>query len=373
MGAPRAEQSDLAYCGPAGSRRSASLRLEAVRDLDAIRGEWQALADGAGNPFGTWEWATTWWRHFGSGQRLLVTACRRRDGSLAAILPLYRSTFGPLRVVRFIGHGPGDQLGPVCMPDDRELAARAVAEILRSERWDVFLADRLAGEEGWRGRLGAPVIRRESSPVVRFDGTDWDGFLGTRSAKLRAQVRRLERKLGREHELRYRATRDSRSLPADLETMIALHARRWEGQASDAFTPARAAFHADFAAAALARGWLRLLFLELDGRPVAAWHGFRFGPADWHYQSARDPAWAHERVGSVLVAHAVREACRDGRDEYRFLRGDEEYKSRFASDDPGLETVALGRGVAGRAVVLGAQHAGRLPASGRRAVGRLVG
>jgi hypothetical protein len=37
--------------------------------------------------------------------------------------------------------------------------------------------------------------------------------------------------------------------------------------------------------------------------------------------------------------------------EYRFLRGAEQHKYRFTKLDPGLETVALGRGVAGRAAL----------------------
>jgi Acetyltransferase (GNAT) domain len=49
-------------------------------------------------------------------------------------------------------------------------------------------------------------------------------------------------------------------------------------------------------------------------------------------------------VGFVLLAHAVRQAAEDGMCEYRLLRGGEEYKYRFATADPGLETVGLARG-----------------------------
>ena len=40
------------------------------------------------------------------------------------------------------------------------------------------------------------------------------------------------------------------------------------------------------------------------------------------------------------MAHTVRVAIADGVEEYRLLRGDEPYKARFATDDPGLETIA---------------------------------
>jgi hypothetical protein len=37
--------------------------------------------------------------------------------------------------------------------------------------------------------------------------------------------------------------------------------------------------------------------------------------------------------------------------EYRFLRGEEEYKYRFASSDPGLATIGLTRGFTSRAAL----------------------
>jgi CelD/BcsL family acetyltransferase involved in cellulose biosynthesis len=53
----------------------------------------------------------------------------------------------------------------------------------------------------------------------------------------------------------------------------------------------------------------------------------------------------------VLVAHTLREAIADGMSEYRFLRGDERYKDRFATRDPGVETVTLAGSHSGRAAL----------------------
>ena len=100
-------------------------------------------------------------------------------------------------------------------------------------------------------------------------------------------------------------------------------------------------FHAQFARRALDRGWLRLWLLELDGRPLAAWYGFRYANAEWYYQSGRSLDAAAENVGFVLLAHTIREAINDGCSEYRMLRGGEAYKARFADCDAGLETVVV--------------------------------
>ena len=57
--------------------------------------------------------------------------------------------------------------------------------------------------------------------------------------------------------------------------------------------------------------------------------------------------------------------------EYRLLRGGEEYKGRFASEDPGLETVALARGPRGRVAVRAVLAARSAPGGLRRRLRRL--
>src|SRR5207253_3308893 len=127
----------------------------------------------------------------------------------------------------------------------------------------------------------------------------------------------------------------------------------------------------EFLSRAAGRGWLRLWFLEVEGRAVAAWLGFRFAGAASYYQAGRDPAWDRYAVGFVLLVHTMRAALEEGCSEYRFLRGGEEFKYRFATDDPGLETFALARGPAARAAVAAAAAAPRDAV--RRLAGRVGG
>jgi CelD/BcsL family acetyltransferase involved in cellulose biosynthesis len=348
-------------------------KLTRVANLDPLGEDWNVLAERSGNVFATWEWNATWWRHFGAGRELWTFACRDEGGRLAAILPLYLSSRRPLRVLRFLGHGPGDELRPICAPDDRELAATALRDGIPQSGWDLLLAERMPTAEGWAERLPGSPVRRESSPLLRTEGRTWDEYLAGRSRNFREQVCRRERKLAREHELAYRMTDDPARLDDDLTTLFRLHESRWGEQGSGALAGQRERFHRDFAARALERGWLRLVFLEVDGQPVAAWYGLRYGGADWFYQAGRDPAWDHYSAGFVLMVHTVRSAFEDGMREYRLLRGDEEYKGRFADEDPGLDTVAIPRTAAGRAAV-GAARAGlRAPAPLRRVLARLAG
>ena len=314
-----------------------------------MREEWSALAHAGGNIFATPEFLTLWWRRFGTGE-LYATACRGGDGRLVALVPLYRRG-GVVSLVRFLGHRAGDELGPVALRDDLALAQDAVRRLLADApwRWAVFVGEQLPGDEEWAEALGARVLSTDGNAVLSLEGETWESLMAGWSAKLRRDLRSDERKLAERHGLAFRlATRET--LDADLDSLFALHRERWP---KSAFGD-REAFHREFATLALERGWLRLWFLELEGKPAACWHGFRFEGIESHYQVGRDPAWDKWGIGTLLSGHTIREAVADGIREYRFLRGNESYKYRFAKEDPGLVTIGLTRGVVGRAALAGA-------------------
>jgi CelD/BcsL family acetyltransferase involved in cellulose biosynthesis len=326
---------------------SDELRVERVDDLDHLRDEWDRLAEASGNLFATFEWASAWWGHAaGARESLLLGACRSPDGSTVGLVPLAVDRHRRLEIARLVGHGPADRLAPICAPGDREAVAEATHALLAESGADLFIGEQMPAEEGWSSLLGARVLELEASPVISIAGLDWEGFLAARSRNFRQQVRRHERRLAERGELRFRLS-DPGRLQQDLETLFALHEARWSDGGSQAFSEPLRALHREFAPAAQSRGWLRLWVLELDGAPLAAWYGFRFGGAEWFYQSGRRPEADH--VGSTLLAHTVRAAIEDGTTEYRLLRGDEPYKARFADHDPGLETIALPLTVRGRA------------------------
>jgi CelD/BcsL family acetyltransferase involved in cellulose biosynthesis len=334
---------------PSADTRPVAVRFELVDRLDSLREEWTNLAEQGQNVFATWEFAATWWDHFGAGRRLVTIACRDPGGDLFAVLPLYFWRRRPLRVLRFVGNGAGDILGPVCRPERADDAARSLRRLLEVAPWDwdFFVGENLPGEQGWREQLGGHLIRREGNPVLRApDG--FEAFLARRTPNFRSAVRRGERRLARRYQVRFRLS-DSTTLEADLDALFRLHQARFGDQSS--FGGGRTAFHRAFARHARERRWLRLWILELDGRPVAAQYGFRFGGVESFYQSGRDPRFRRESLGMTLLSHAIRAAADEGVREFALLRGHEPYKYRFATEDRGLHSVCVTRGSAGAAAL----------------------
>lgn len=332
--------------------------------------DWGSLAERSGHVFATREWLLTWWRHYGKAGTSLIGLVRR-GGQPAAIVPMYVWWRHGVPVLRFVGHGPSDQLGPICAPLADPDAAAAVAGAIDAIplRRFVLLAEHVAGDQGFAALTGARPLYRESSPVLRFEVATWEAFLEQRGRNFRQQVRRFPRKLGELGAVSYRLAVDPDRLQRDLDTLFRLHRARWGG----AHTPflQAAAFHRQFAELALREGWLRLQFLEIEGRPVAALYGFRFAGAESAYQAGRNPAFGNQPVGFLLLARAVSEALADGMHEFRLLRGGAAYKERFATSDPGLETYGLPRGASAQAILRAAVAARGRSLGLRRILDRL--
>lgn len=339
------------------------LIVQEVHCLETLREDWTRLADLDGDLFKSWEWARAWEDTYGSKGRILLTFGRAGE-PLSGIARLTRNGPKLLRMFGFEGQGATDQVGPVCSPADRPAVAAALHRTVaaRHRLPGALRAQGLMREQGWVPLLDGVVLTSRPSPVLDFNGLDWQGWLATKSANFRQQSQRRERKLIRDQGLTYRKVTNPDELSSTLEQFVTFHDARWQGE-SDFFASGGRALHGSFARLALERGWLRLWVAELDGQPAAFWLGYQFSGDYWFFQLARDPQWDRTSIGMVLLGHTVRCAFDEGADRYRFLSGSHEYKLRFANGDVGHDTVLVtGRHLAGVARI-GVRVGRRLPRS----------
>lgn len=317
-------------------------------DPDSLGSAWDSLAERSSNIFSTREWGATWRQHYNAGRQAPVVV--RRGEEPIAILPFERRSVGPLKVVRFTGHGPADELGPICAPAHRAETASVIPAALRElhPSHDLFIGDLMAGDIDWAGAMGGRLLNSEGSPTIQLSGRSWDDYLADRSSSFRGKVRATERRVRKLPSARFRAVSEPDELPKALDDLFRLHRATWTSATE--FSRAEP-FHRGFARVAQERGWLRLWVLELEGATVATWYGFRFGSAVSAYQQSRDARCSVRSVGSVLLGHTIRAAMDEGAAEYRLLRGDEGYKARWTDDDPGLATIGLAGSAIGAAVL----------------------
>ncbi len=323
--------------------------------LDASTVErWRELAELRENPFLTPEWCGSWLSTHPSEQPFVVLW--HRDGELHGALPLVVASEGPVRLLRFAGARRGDWFTPACSLEDEPAMAAECAELLQRERgaWRLLRLDRMDESSAWpralweadgSGRIAPARSRRtDVLPFIRFGDGGYESYLAGRSRNFRSQLGRRKRKLEREHGLAFRMTTAPEQLEADFETFFDLHEERWSargGSSSGSDDVKR--FHREFAAAALARGWLRLWTAEVDGIAAAAWYGWRLGGRYCYSLSGLSQRFEPLALGTVLLAHTIEQAAAEGATVYDLMWGDEGYKRRFETGRREAATWVLGR------------------------------
>jgi len=356
-------------------------------ELVRLEADWRSLAELRANAFVAPEWFAAWLDALGPTARAFVPVVRNPNGTLRGLLPLV-ATNRAFRTLRFAGGDFADRVHPVAAPEDEAAVASAAASALfeRGAARTLLRLDHVDVDADWVDRLvttGPPALAawradRTVLPYIDLRGLTWETFLATRSANFRSQLKRKLQALERSHAVAYRRTVDSAELEADLSAFFQLHDKRWRalGGGSTLADPLARGALTRFARAALRAGWLRLWFLEVDGRPAAAWYGWRLGERYAYYQAGFDPAWSSSSVGFLLLAHTVRAAFEEGAAVYDLLGGAEAFKSRFATGEQEVETVVVSRSWRpGRAVAaagMGTRRLGRrLPPALRERIRRL--
>ena len=365
------------------------VRFRSLDPAPSLAADWDRLAGGV--PFRSWAWTSHWWRHYGDGRdgqakktRLFTLGVLDRAGTLVGIAPWYvENSVAEGRVVRFLGTGEvcSDYLGVLCAPGMEETVAGALADWLHGannpdthanahaaadrgqpcrhhDRWDLLELTGVDAEDTAVVRLaealearGNTVHRRNGPSFWRIElPTGWEDYLATLSKDHRKQVRRSVRGILASGRVAVRHVDRLEDLPRAQDVLIDLHQRRRRSLgepgcfASTRFT----AFHRGVMADLLRNGQLRLRWLELDGRPVAAEYGFSGDGVIYAYQSGVDPDALEHSPGRLSHIVMLREAIEQGYRALDFLRGDEPYKPHWrARPRPSVEIrVAPPRSVA---------------------------
>src|SRR5574341_2081974 len=136
-------------------------RLDDEAHLQKISEDWCRLVteSDVDSLFVTWEWLSTWWRHFGSDGQLYTLCVRDADRNLIGLAPLriVRRRFAGgagLRVLEWLGSGSpvwSDALDLVSRRGSERDVAKAVGTYLLQQRseWDAAVEVR----EGALGQL----------------------------------------------------------------------------------------------------------------------------------------------------------------------------------------------------------------------------
>jgi CelD/BcsL family acetyltransferase involved in cellulose biosynthesis len=327
-------------------------RFSSLDELAPWAGDWDRLARGV--PFRGWAWASTWWRHYGppagakiAGRRLFVLGVFGPGGRMAGLAPWFvERSAARGRVVRFLGSGEvaSDYLSLPAMPGDETAVAGAIAGWLAQENaaWDLLELDGADAEDAAVARLaealetlGQTVHRRPGPRCWRIElPASWDDYLARLSKDHRKQLRRLDRSFLASGRAAWHRVLGEKDLARSFEVLVDLHRRRNESLGRPGcFASARFdAFHREAAGELLRAGQLRLHWMEVDSRPVAAEYQLSGDGVVYAYQSGVDPDVLECSPGKLITIASIRSAIEEGFGGFDFLRGDEPYKPHLRAE-----------------------------------------
>jgi CelD/BcsL family acetyltransferase involved in cellulose biosynthesis len=355
---------------------------------------WDALA--AANPwatpFSSWAFHRAWWDGYGVSAHeetlVLVPSDGPDDAMPVAIIPLMHRHAVEARDVELhttLRHSAGALL--TLVPDDAKAlyfgasyhadyatilaapehlaaAAGALADYCSAggdpehpQPWDAVdlrrlrvgdpaieaLAEAFGSREMDRGWT-LNVEPEEVCPVATLPpGATLDDYFGTLGKKERHEIRRKVRRAEAAGTVELTASVDP---IADLSAFIDLHQKRWGADGlfpdTEGGDQSRVFFRRLFELFP-ADGPLRLAFLTVDGRRIAACVSFETADTVLYYNAGVDPEARELSPGVVMVERLVRRALERGATRLDFLRGNEPYKYEWGAADEPIQRLLVRR------------------------------
>lgn len=336
---------------------------------DSIQREWDELAalDRRDGFFRTPAWYCGWITWIRPDARPFVVVVRNSLGRLIGLAPLCRLKYNDLgfQLTALAWGGrevvSGDFLDFLAEPSLRQAVTGAILDFLWERRSDwamLALGELIESGESERAveslaRRHDLALRRQEPrlcPYIALPAT-FDEYLNGLSSATRYHIRRRIRDVEKKG-ARVEVYSDPASVAEQLDTMIRLHLARWQrddqpGTFSRAGFPE---FLKQICAHPPAGASSRLYMLIHENAPAAALLTFFYGESALYYQAGWDPAspLAGLSPGVVVMARSIGDAIESGCRYYEFLRGDEEYKSRWTKQARTTSATLAGRSLMAR-------------------------
>jgi CelD/BcsL family acetyltransferase involved in cellulose biosynthesis len=316
--------------------------LRSIPELEAVRGDWNALADSQGHALLRHDWIVSAAKTLHDPKRLSVVI-RRTGGRLDAAAPLVRRTMRGVERLEFVGaealHEPTGLLA-------RDAAARStlVADLFRLRRPLMLQRVTGAGEiedvERAARRRGVLIVKRTAPSLA----VPLHGAAVELSAKLRYDIKRARTRASGHGAVSMDVVTPRREdVDEQLDMFIRVEASGWKARNGSAMSVNRRmqSFFRTYARMAAQAGTLRMFFLRVGDRVAAAQIAVEVYERLWVLKIGYDEALSRCSPGFLLTAEAIGYAARQGLRSYEFLGAAEAWEQRWRSETRACALVAF--------------------------------
>ncbi|MBL8098799.1 MAG: GNAT family N-acetyltransferase [Anaerolineales bacterium] len=301
-------------------------------------------------PFLRYEYQNTWWQHKGGGEwkdaKLILVTAREND-QLIGIAPLFIAEYENEPALLLNGSIEiSDYLDVIVKKDDHAKFISGLLDFLASELtgageprpydWKkidwynlpddsptLLVLKEEANKRNWNHH--EEVYR--PTPRIALNGS-FEDYLSRIEKKQRHEIRRKMRRANEsELNVKFVLVGQDADIEKEINTFFELMIQ--DPNKAEFLHPTMRQQMTDVLHEAYKNNYLWLGFLEIDGVKTAASLNFDYENKLWGYNSGVSRNHMDLSPGWVLLAHTIQWCCDNGRYEFDFMRGDEDYKYRF--------------------------------------------
>ena len=313
-----------------------------------LRDEWDKVLEKSidNNPFLTWEYLSTYWKHFRKDKKLRIL-CIEDENEIIAIAPLRRSRYsfvGPLGydVIEPLGYRGltpegADYTGLILAKREAECLQLFLNHLVEHDDWDfIYLMD--VPETSINPNLLAKASKAIPLKFVLEKGAicpyisipnSMDTFLKELKGKFRKNLRRCMRNLEKDyHRVELKRYDEFGSVEEAMKIYFELHQKRWKPKhMSGVFNTQEVRnFYIDVAKLFADNGWLALYFLTANDEPIATQYCFEYKQKMYYALGGFDPDYSQYSVGNLTLVKVIEKCIEKKIEEYDLLKGGEPYK-----------------------------------------------
>ena len=300
----------------------------------------QSIAD---TPFSRHEYLSEWWKTLGGGEwqdaKLVLISATEND-QLIGIAPLFIADYDGQRALMLVGSIEiSDYLDLIVREEDLTRFLSGLLDFLTSSIPDALTAidwynlpdfsptlATLKAEAEKRGWTHHEEIYRPT-PRILLNGS-FEEYLSRIDKKQRHEIRRKMRRAAEsDKKVQFNIVNGKENIDSEINAFLDLMLH--DSGKAEFLHPAMREQMTVTIQNAHKYGYLWLAFLEIEGVKTAASLNFDYKNKLWGYNSGVSREHMELSPGWVLLAHTIQWCCENGRYEFDFMRGDEEYKYRF--------------------------------------------
>ena len=211
------------------------LKVTEFNEFQALKNRWNNSLNESldNNVFSTWEWLSTWWKHFGKGKHLVVLSVEDKN-EILAIAPFVYSehsflSFGNLKKISFVG-SPQSDYNSLILKEKKVKFLELIFDYLNKHiDWDYLELEDIPENSATMDLLyTAPVKMQYKNwetgqsdicPYISLPNS-MNAFLAGLSSNMRHNLKRYSRKLGEKCRLESKNYNEIGSVKEAMETFF---------------------------------------------------------------------------------------------------------------------------------------------------------